>query len=313
MRRTIVPSIAIVASVVCGWRSLVETLRIAWLNDDYTYILLILPMSVLLCAEQRVRWWQIAKTKLHFGRALLLSMAIASAIASGIRVPSAADDVQRAYSMTGVVFSWIMIFAASFGIPAAKANLLPLLLLLGMVPPPGAVLEAIIAILQRGSAWSAHVLFSLLGVPAIQHGIQITIPGLVINVLKECSSIRSSSFLLVSACALAQLFLISPWRRAGLIVLSIPLTVLKNAARIVTIAMLGTRVNQGYLHGRIHREGGIVFFAGALSILCIAIWILRRGDPIGHETDGPVPIGTRGAGCGRTGRTAARQSRAAVL
>jgi hypothetical protein len=42
--------------------------------------------------------------------------------------------------------------------------------------------------------------------------------------------------------------------------------------------MLGTRVDRGYLTGRFHHQGGIVFFAIALFMIFALLWMLRRAE-----------------------------------
>jgi exosortase/archaeosortase family protein len=84
--------------------------------------------------------------------------------------------------------------------------------------------------------------------------------------------------LLVTTMVLAQLFLRSPWRKALVVGLAVPLSIAKNGLRIFAIAMLGTRVDPGYLTGRFHHQGGIIFFAIALILIFVLLWILRRGD-----------------------------------
>jgi exosortase/archaeosortase family protein len=70
----------------------------------------------------------------------------------------------------------------------------------------------------------------------------------------------------------------SPWRKALVIAIAVPLSVAKNGLRIFTIVMLATRVDPAYLTGRLHREGGIVFFTIALAAILGLIWILRRSE-----------------------------------
>ena len=113
-----------------------------------------------------------------------------------------------------------------------------------------------------------------------QNGVLLTIPGLTVEVAQECSSIRSSSMLLVTTMVLAQLLLRSPWRKALVIGVAVPLSVAKNGLRIFTIAMLATRVDPAYLTGRLHHEGGIVFFMIALIGVFVLLWILRRGEDV---------------------------------
>jgi exosortase len=140
------------------------------------------------------------------------------------------------------------------------------------------VLNVIIALLQQWSAWTAYAFFAVFGIPVTQDGVLLTIPGLTLQVAQECSSIRSSSMLLVTTMVLAQLLLRSPWRKALVIGLAVPLSVAKNGLRIFTIAMLGTKIDRGYLTGRFHHQGGIVFFAIALIGVFALLWIFRRGE-----------------------------------
>jgi exosortase/archaeosortase family protein len=118
----------------------------------------------------------------------------------------------------------------------------------------------------------------------MQDGVLLTIPGLTLQVAQECSSIRSSSMLLVTTMVLAQLLLRSPWRKALVIALAVPLSVTKNGLRIFTIAMLGTRVDPAYLTGRLHHQGGIVFFAIILLLTFAVLWILRKGEGLSPES-----------------------------
>jgi exosortase len=146
--------------------------------------------------------------------------------------------------------------------------------------------------MQEGSAWSAHALFSIFGIPAIQKGVQLTIPGLTIQVAQECSSIRSSSMLLITAILLAQFFLHAFWRKAFIAAIAIPLSVAKNGLRIFVITVLGTRVDPAYLTGRLHHQGGVLFFAVALGCVIAAIWFCKRREDTflaGPWDNAPLP------------------------
>lgn len=311
MKSKMISVLVLAASLVIGLHALARTLRLSWGSAEYSYILLILPVSVaLLLAEQR-RWWALREHSVGAGMVLML---VAGLLFGAVQIWSAsiASDIQLACEMISVVLLWIGIFIVFFGMRAAKSNIFPLVLLFGLAPLPRSVLDMIVGLLQSGSAWTAHALFALLGVPVLQHGVQLTIPGLVIDISEECSSIRSSSLLVVAAFVLAQVLLSTSWRKALLIAISIPLTVVKNGMRIVTIAMLGTRIDPDYLQGRLHHQGGILFFAFALSVLCAAIWILRRGDSMGAEGSS-AQTGLKLADGGRTVGTASRESQAAVL
>ena len=205
--------------------------------------------------------WRSLRTKLKFNvraGSILLLIAVLIASAGRSREASLTADEQLSIRMFALVLSWSGAFVLCFGSRAWRAALFPLCFLVGLVPIPEAGLSRIIAWLQLGSAWSAHALFAVFGV--------------------QCSSIRSSSMLLVTTIVLAQLFLRSPWRKSVAICLAVPLSIAKNGLRIFTLGMLGTRVDPAYLTGRLHHEGGVVFFAIALLVTFTLLWILRRGE-----------------------------------
>jgi exosortase/archaeosortase family protein len=106
----------------------------------------------------------------------------------------------------------------------------------------------------------------------------LSIPGLDIEVARECSSIRSSLMLVVTTMILAHLFLRSWWRKALLITAAIPLSVAKNGLRIATIAELGTRIDPGFLSGKLHHNGGILFFGLSVVAVGALLWVLRRTE-----------------------------------
>jgi exosortase len=164
--------------------------------------------------------------------------------------------------------------------------LFPLCFLFWLVPLPEFLLNEVVRFLQYASAFASRILFLAIGVPVTQDGIMLSIPNLDIEVASECSSIRSSMILVIITMVLAHLFLRSRWRQGFLIAAAIPLSVIKNGLRIVTIAELGTRVDSGFLHGNLHHHGGIVFLGVAVCAMVALLWLLRRTEvPLEHSSN----------------------------
>jgi exosortase len=113
-------------------------------------------------------------------------------------------------------------------------------------------------------------MFEAVGVPVGKIGVVLSIPGLDIEVAKECSSIRSSVVLVITSMVLAHVFLRLAWRKGLVTLLAIPLSIAKNAVRICTLSLLGTHVDPGFLTGRLHKQGGVVFF----SLSVIGLWLI---------------------------------------
>jgi exosortase len=275
-------AVLMAVSLLIGWRPLVDTFELSWRSDEYTQILLILPISAALIFLERRSLWSMVNLNIRIG-SILLAIAVLIGCAMIGWSASLPSDVQLSIRMIALVLWWIGSFVFCFGPRPSRLVLFPLCFLFGLVPCPQLLLSALVALLQQGSAWATHVLFSVFDVPVAQNGVLLTIPGLTLKVAQECSSIRSSSMLLVTTIVLAQLLLRSSWRRALVIGLAIPLSVAKNGLRIFTIAMLGTRVDPGYLTGRFHRQGGIVFFAVALMSSFAFLWALRMSEDLSIE------------------------------
>ena len=61
----------------------------------------------------------------------------------------------------------------------------------------------------------------------------------------------------------------------------IPISIFKNAVRIVVISLLSAYVDPGYLHGRLHHEGGVVFSLVGIVLFVPLLyglqWLENRG------------------------------------
>ena len=264
-------------SLVAGWRSLGEAAALAWRDDGYSHILLVLPIAAGLVSLEWRSWKTVAEANFRIGAVLLGAAVVVAGLAwrgSSWLHP----DERLSVSVLALVTWWIGAFVLCFGTRVSKAALFPLAFLLLMVPFPRSVLDWIIHLLQQWSTYAARLLFVVAGVPVAQDGFRLSIPDLTVEVAKECSSIRSSSMLLVTTIVLAQLFLRSPWRKALVIALAVPVSVAKNGLRIFTIAMLGTRVDPGFLTGKLHHNGGVIFFLIALAAMFLVLRLLQRGE-----------------------------------
>jgi exosortase len=264
-------------SVLVAWSPLLRTFRLALENDAYTHILLILPLSISFIYMDWKWLRNDVRPSLRFG-SVILSIVVVIVLLSRWHTDWMTTDLRLSISMFALVAWWIGSFVFCFGARVARSLLFPLCFLFWMVPIPSFALNEIVVWLQQGSALATRLLFAAVGVPVIQDGLALSIPGLTLEVAQECSSIRSSLMLLVTTMVLAQLLLRSPWRRAVVIALAIPLSVAKNGLRIFTIAMLGTRVDPGFLTGKLHHQGGVVFFSIALICVFFLLWILRRAE-----------------------------------
>ena len=112
---------------------------------------------------------------------------------------------------------------------------------------------------------------------------------MTIEVAKECSSIRSSIALLITCLLAAHLYLRTTWKMLVFAVLGVAVSVLKNGIRIAALTLLSIYVDPGFLTGRLHHQGGFVFFLIALGILFpILLWLQKSEGTVARL---PAQIG----------------------
>jgi exosortase len=261
-------------SLAIWWTPLRSTFLLALQDEQYSHILLIFPVSLALIF---LDWKsQAAPVSPGFTPASLMVIAIPLRIISP-RLFSSPDIDLSAEMLTFVLWT-IAAFTLCFGWRAFQRAMFPLLFLLWIVPLPGFVVNTIVRLLQQGSAAAAHWIFLAARVPVEQRGLFLRIPGFILEVAPECSSIRSSMTLIVTTMVLAYLLLRSQWRRVLLVAIAIPLSVVKNGLRIFVLGFLAVRVDPSFLTGRLHHEGGVIYLLIALAIIFVFIWILRKGE-----------------------------------
>ena len=188
-----------------------------------------------------------------------------------------------------VVMCWGM-FLSCFGTARFRQVSFGLLFLLFMVPLPSVLLDAIIGFLQRTSAEAAAFLFSIIGVPVFRQGFVFSLSTFTIHVAEECSGIRSALSLVLTSLVAGHFFLRSSWGKMGIVALVIPLAIIKNAFRIVGLALLANYVDPTYItNSALHRSGGIPLFLVSLVLLFSLVWLVRRLEKkFGYESASDV-------------------------
>ncbi len=270
-------------SLALWWNSIVATLALALASDSYTHILLILPLTMgmmfvdLQQAQRSQPRFSPASGGVFLGAALLLH-----GLATWKLLHSA--DIQLWVNVVALVLWWSGSVLCCFGREVSRALAFPLVFLLLLAPVPERVVNGMTVFLQHWSAVATEALFRAAHVPVIRDGMFLSLQELDIEVAQECSSIRSSTMLLVTSLLLAHLFLRSWWRQAMFVIAAIPLSIAKNAVRIFTIVELGTKVNPEYFTGELHRSGGFVFFLAAVVLDIALLWWLRKGE---SKSEGP--------------------------
>jgi exosortase C (VPDSG-CTERM-specific) len=185
-----------------------------------------------------------------------------------------------------MVFSFVCFLVAGgfvfLGRKWMAAVAFPVAFLFFMVPLPDGVVVRLVTASKLASAEAANMIFHISGNPVFRNGTVFQLPGMVVEVAQECSGIRSSLVPFISGLLVSHLLLGSPWRRALLVVVVIPLGILRNGLRILVISLLCVHVGPHMIHSYIHRRGGPtggpIFFVLSLIPLFLLLWWLRREE-----------------------------------
>lgn len=180
------------------------------------------------------------------------------------------------------VISWALLvsggFTAFYGAKAARAAAFPLAFLAFMAPLPEAATDGVTRLLQYGSTEAAWAVFSVSGAPVHRDGYFFHLPGLTVEVARQCSGIRSSMALVIAGALASHLFLRTLLGKAALMALIVPIAIVKNALRIVALTLAGYYIDERMLYGSLHTRGGMLFFAVAVLMSGALIWALRRAE-----------------------------------
>jgi exosortase len=186
------------------------------------------------------------------------------------------NDYSSLMVFSGIIF-WIGSIILLYGINTFKKIYFPLLFLVFMIPIPTLFMDRIIYLLQAASAEATHLLFKITNIPFSREGFSFQLPGMNIEVAKECSGIRSSLGLFITGILAGHLFLKAGWRKVMTALLVFPITVFKNGIRITTLSALSVYVDEKFItQSFLHHSGGFIFYIPGLLLLGAIIWYFRK-------------------------------------
>jgi exosortase len=276
------------ATLLIFWPVLRALAQFSFRSDVYSYIPLIPLITLFLIFDGRQRIFLDSKPDLRLGLVFVV-LAILILCASGwLNGLSGSDRIS--WQTAGLICLWIAVFGLCYGTNALNKASFPLLFLFFMVPLPDGALRGVIVFLQGGSALSSEAILRVLGVPVLRSGMVLSVPGLDLEVAPQCSGVRSSIVLLIIIILGGFLFLRSRWHRLVLVTAVIPVVVIKNAVRIVSLALLSVYIDPGFLTGSLHHSGGVLFFFMGLVILMPILVLFVRAERRMNGTAAPVEL-----------------------
>ena len=257
------------------WSPLRQLLTLSLHDNLYSHLIVIPFISVCLMYWRRHDIFRATAYDLRLGIPLVLA-AVASGWWFSTRFPSVRHEYGLSLVILAVIFVTVAGFFLCYGVRALRPARFPLLFLLLMIPIPRVLMDKVVLLLQVGTSDVIYAVFGLMGTPLIRQGFTFELPGVGIVIGQESSSINSVWALLITGLLVGHYFLKSFPAKACLSLLTIPIAILTNALRIVTIWFLATHVSADFMYGTLHRNGGILFSVLSLFLLLFSLWMFRK-------------------------------------
>jgi exosortase len=247
-------------------------------NDNASHLILIPAISAWILFLERGKIFKFLGSDSKIA-AVFLFAGVAVALFALTLASSWSSLNRLSIYIFALVLLWIAGFAFIFGRTAFSNAQFPLAFLLLTIPIPDYFLDRAIYFLQKGSTEISAILFDWSGVPVLRDGFVFHLAHVNIEVARECSGIRSSLALLILAILVAHFYLETFWKQVVVVLAGLAMMIVKNGVRIVTLTLLASYVDPGFLYGRLHHEGGVVFFLLGLALLAPVLWLLERSEP----------------------------------
>jgi exosortase len=277
VRLAIFAAFSLVAGIL-AYVPLKDLLTNAERSEYYSHILLIPFVTAYFLFEVRKAVREEAKYRPGVGAVLTVAGIVVCLIALRLQSPLGLNDF-ASVATAGCVVLWWGGFVLAFGGRSFRVARFPLLFMIFMVPIPEFLLDRLIYVLQVGSTEVTQWLFELTGTNYIRDGFVYQLTGINIEVAKECSSIRSSIALIITGVVAGHLFLRSGWKVLILLVAMLPINIIKNGIRIVTLSLLAIYVDRKFITDSfLHHSGGFLFYLPALGMMALMIMWLRKGE-----------------------------------
>jgi exosortase len=177
----------------------------------------------------------------------------------------------------GVYGVGLAMLNAKVGPKAMIACWFPLLYLAFVIPPPNTFLADVTSPLKEFVSFFATSVLSHLGLPVAREGVTIYVAQYQLLVEDACSGMNSIVGLIAVSLLYIYLMRGASWVYSlVLVVLVVPIAVLTNILRIMTLILLTYYAGNDVAQGFLHFTAGMVLFAIALMLVFALDTVLHR-------------------------------------
>jgi exosortase D (VPLPA-CTERM-specific) len=243
-----------------------------WGREDYSYCYLIPFIVLYLIWEKRIKLVNLPSVSSWKG---LIPLILGIAFFWLGELGGEYFTLYISFWLVMVGLCWIHL-----GWQKLKIISFPLAVILTMFPPPNFIYQKISVNLKLASSQLGVAMMQVFGMSAYREGNVIDLGFTQLQVVDACSGLRYLFPLIVLGILLAYFYKAAFWKKAVLVISTVPISIVVNGLRIALVGMLypifGPKVAEGFFHD----FAGWFIFMVSLGILLAEMWILKK---IGHR------------------------------
>jgi exosortase D (VPLPA-CTERM-specific) len=269
-------AVSFVCMIYSYWEILTPLYQTWSSNEDYSHSLLIPFISIYLIWDKRKQIKQTEfRTDFRFFPLVLIPFCI---FVLG-KLAADVNSIRISFFIMVFMSVWFL-----YGTKLLKTLFFPLVLLFLMIPLPGFVYSQVTFQLQLLSSKYSVELLHLLGVDVYREGNVIDMGFSQFQVVEACNGLRFILPLLTVCILFAFFKKLAFWKRAVLVLISIPIAIAANIIRIAGTGILagqfGPEVAEGFFHSF---SGWLVFMIGFAVVFCLYLLLKKLPEKRGIE------------------------------
>lgn len=271
-KRSILPSALVCAAIVGVYFPVLSSLVRQWAGDEnYSHGFIIIPFAVYFAWQKRQA---LAATPAQPSAAGLLF--VGGSLLVLLAGLLGAELFLTRISLIGVLAGSIWFL---FGWKHVRLLAFPLLFLILMIPLPAMIFNQIAFPLQLFASRVGETVLSFAGVPVLREGNVLELASTKLEVAQACSGIRSLVSLLTLGVLLGKLTEPRLSTRVLLVLLTVPVAIAANAARVAGTGLAANWIGPEAAEGFLHTFSGWLVFVAAFGLLLLAQRLFSRALP----------------------------------
>jgi len=237
-----------------------------WSHEEYSHGFIIPLIAGYLLWRRRMELRDSLKSSSPLGF-IVFSLGLVLYILGSIGEEEFVQRISLPVALLGIVYFLN-------GRKTAQLCLFPIAYLFFMIPVPYPFYKALSLKLRLLDSMVAASWSSFLGVPVYIEGYFLHLPHITLEVADACSGILSIFALMAIGIFYTYIFPTKVWKKVLMLVFLIPIAILSNVVRIVSIAVLIYYSGDWILHSTFHKFNGTFNFLLGLTALILISNIL---------------------------------------